>query len=88
MVEALKTEEVPAPSNRPELTPEQGVRLWSDLMETCDQLLVAGLQASLGPDGNLREAYRQWHAERRREHDEMLLHMAQEFTERSRKHAS
>ncbi|MCY2988339.1 MAG: hypothetical protein NTY19_10820 [Planctomycetota bacterium] len=88
MVDQLNTEGASAPSSRPTWTPEQGVRLWIDLMETCDQLLVAGLEASLGPDGNLREAYRQWHAEKMREHDAMIFHMAQEFTERLSKHAS
>lgn len=88
MVDEGNTAAVPAASSRREMTPEQGVRLWTDLMETCDQLLIAGLQATLSPGGDVREAYRQWHAEQMREHDEMLLHMAQEFTKRSAKHAS
>ncbi len=51
-------------------------RLWLDALEASDQMLIAGLKASLPPGGDWREAYRQWYAEYCREHTEMLERMA------------
>ncbi|MBC8876447.1 MAG: hypothetical protein H8E44_44025 [Planctomycetes bacterium] len=77
---------IPTPDDAPavprDLTPEQCVKMWSDLMETCDQFLIAGLRAEIGPDGDLAEAYRQWYAQTMQEHDRMIFRMATTFNER------
>jgi hypothetical protein len=65
-----------------ELTPEQGVELWADVMETCHQLLVAGLRASVGEGGNVVEAYRQWYEQEMLTHDRMIVRMAERFNQR------
>ena len=39
--------------------PGNRVRAWMDLMETCEQLVLAGLRHKIGPDGDLSAA---WHA--------------------------
>ena len=79
--EPNKSSDFPEETRR-ELTPEQGIHLWIDLMETCDQLLQAGLQASLGPNENFADVYREWHAQKTQEHGEMILNMARRFQER------
>lgn len=38
-------------------------------MRTTDQLLLAGLQRKIGPQGDLRAAYRRWYADHMQEHD-------------------
>ncbi|MDZ4784077.1 MAG: hypothetical protein SGJ19_27835 [Planctomycetia bacterium] len=38
----------------------QRMLIWKDLMDTCEQLLLAGLRHKIGPDGNLDEAYADW----------------------------
>jgi hypothetical protein len=65
-------------------TSEQCIRLWLDLMETCDQLLLAGLRREIGPDGDLKAAYRQWSAKEREERDRALFHLTENFNRRDR----
>ena len=72
-----------SPSLPRDATPEQCIRAWIDLMHTCDQFLLAGLRREIGPDGDLRAAYRRWYEKEMQEHDAMLLHMMEEFEWRS-----
>lgn len=76
-----------APDTPRRLTPEQGIALWVDLMNACEQFLLAGLRRKVGPNGDLASAYREWYARQMEEHDRMTLHMMQEFDRRSRGHA-
>ncbi len=48
-----------APLPSPEVI-EERFRIWKDLMDTCEQLLLAGLRHKIGPDGDLNQAYREW----------------------------
>jgi hypothetical protein len=71
---------IPPPGRGPSLShldSQECIRLWIDLMETCDELLLAGLRASIGEHGDLRAAYRQWYEAQRLEHDKMILRMAE-----------
>jgi hypothetical protein len=65
-------------------TSEQSIRLWLDLMETCDQLLLAGLRREIGPDGDLKAAYRRWRAKDREERDRALFQLIENFNRRAR----
>jgi hypothetical protein len=53
-------------------TPELGLRLWVDLVDACEQLLLLGLRREIGPDGDLEPAYRQWQTVQRQEHDRAM----------------
>jgi hypothetical protein len=64
------------------LTPAQGIALWVDLMETCDQFLFAGLRRDVGPDGDVYAAYRRWHAGQMEEHDRTMRHMVENLARR------
>jgi hypothetical protein len=66
----------------PDATPEQGIRAWIDLMRTCEKFLLAGLRREIGPEGDLRAAYRRWYAEQMEEHDRMMFHLMEEFERR------
>ena len=49
-------------------TPQQvteNFRRWHNAMEASHAMLMAGLRNQVGPDGDIREAYRQWNALRR-----------------------
>ena len=53
----------------------EGVLVWMDLMETCEQLLLAGLQRKIGPSGDLAVAYRDWNARQHQRRDRELVEM-------------
>ena len=65
----------------PDATPEQCVRMWLDLMGTCEQFLLAGLRREIGPDGDLRKAYRKWYAEQMEEHHRTMVHLMERFAQ-------
>ena len=75
-----------APVVPPESTPEQRIALWVDLMNAGEQFLLAGLRRKIGPDGDLRAAYREWYAEQMLEHDRMMRRLVEELDRRSRSH--
>jgi hypothetical protein len=52
-----------------------GVLRWMDLMETCEQLLLAGLRRTVGPDGDVAAAYRSWNARQMARRDRELPEM-------------
>jgi hypothetical protein len=71
-----------SPSVPKSATPEQCIAAWVDLMNACNQFLLAGLQREIGPDGDLKAADRKWYAEQMEEHDREILHMMREFERR------
>ncbi len=64
------------PRAKPEPSVE-GVLTWMDLMETCEQLVLAGLRHSIGPDGDLDAAYRDWNARQVERDDARIARMLQ-----------
>ena len=86
----MSTELIPppdlAPSIPPGLTPEQRIEVWLDLMNACEEFLLAGLRLKVGPGGDVQAAYRQWYAEHMAEHDRTMQHLVEEFNRRSEKH--
>ena len=71
-----------APSVPKSATPQQYIAAWVDLMDACEQFLLAGLRREIGPEGDIKAAYRKWYAEQMEEHDRMILHMMREFDRR------
>jgi hypothetical protein len=82
---------IPPPEFAPPIpegaTPEQCIAMWVDLMDTCEQFLLAGLRREIGPEGDLQAAYRRWYAEQMEEHDRTMLRMMQEIERRGGGHA-
>jgi hypothetical protein len=60
-------------------SPTERIRMWLDVMGTCEQFLLAGLRREIGPDGDLQAAYRRWYAEQMEEHDRMMVHLMERF---------
>jgi hypothetical protein len=77
-----------APSVPKDATPQQCIAMWLDLLDACDQFLLAGLRREIGPDGDLKAAYRRWYAEQMEEHDRTILRLAEELTRRLGRHVS
>jgi hypothetical protein len=48
--------------------------LWAELIDESEALLLAGLRAKTGPDGDLQAAYREWSARHMEERER--CHMA------------
>ena len=69
------------------LTPEEGIERWVDLMDTCEQFLLAGLQRTVAAGGDIRSVYRQWYAGQMEEHDRTIRRMSEEFGRRVSAHA-
>ncbi|MCR4411629.1 MAG: hypothetical protein NUV77_04280 [Thermoguttaceae bacterium] len=72
----------PAPSVPKDATSTQCIRAWVEWMDLCEQVLLAGLRREIGPEGDLRAAYRRWYAEQMEEHDRMMAHLASELQRR------
>lgn len=56
-------------------TSSQCVAMWVDLMNACDEFLLAALRREVGPEGDVRAAYRQWYWQQMEEHDKALFRM-------------
>lgn len=64
-----------APQVPVDATPAQCVEMWLDLMNACDEFLLAGLRREVGPEGDVRAAYRQWYQQQMEEHDRAMFRM-------------
>ena len=53
----------------------ESVAAWMDLMETCEQLMQAGLRFRIGPNGDLAAAWRLRTARRMAQRDREIAHM-------------
>ena len=51
------------------------VEMWIELMNVCDELLLARLRREVGPEGDVMAAYREWYRRDREEHDQALIRM-------------
>ncbi len=82
---------IPPPELAPPIpegaTPAECLAMWVDLMDACEQFLLAGLRREIGPEGDLKAAYRRWYADEMEEHDRTMLHMMQELERRGGGHA-
>ncbi len=81
---------IPPPGMEPSipdhLTPDQRLAVWVDLMDTCEAFLLAGLRREVGPEGDVREAYRRWWARQTEDHDRDLRRMAENLYRRGVRH--
>lgn len=57
----------------PEATIEGRIQIWCALMDACEELLLAGLRREMGPDADIRKAFRAWYAAAMEEHDQEAL---------------
>jgi hypothetical protein len=58
------------------------IRMYLEWLDVCEQLVLSALRREIGPDGDLKAAYRRWYEEQSDEHYQVLVHMAEEFDRR------
>ena len=68
------------------LTADQRVAAWADLMDASEELLLAGQARQIGPDGDLREAYRRWYVRQMEDHDQAMRDLANNLYRRGVRH--
>ncbi len=77
---------IPPPGMEPvipdHLTPDQCVALWADVVDAGEALLLAGLRRQVGPNGDIRDAYRRWYAQQMDEHDRWMRRLAENLHRR------
>jgi hypothetical protein len=71
-----------APPSVKHLPLEKRIELWTELLDENEALLLAGLRAKIGPDGDLKEAYRQWYRRHMEDHDRMQAALAENLSRR------
>jgi hypothetical protein len=81
---------IPAPGMEPtlpeHLTHDQCLRLWADVVDAGEALLLAGLQRDVGPSGDVQEAYRRWYEQQMEEHDRAMRQQAENLFRRGVRH--
>ena len=60
----------------------EAAQVFDGLPHVCEQLVLSALRREIGPDGDLKAAYRRWYEEQSEEHYQTLVHMAEEFDRR------
>jgi hypothetical protein len=71
-----------APPSVKHLPLAKRIELWIQLVDESDALVMAGLRAKIGPDGDLRAAFREWHARHMEKHDRMQVALAENLSRR------
>lgn len=69
-----------APPSVRHLPLEKRIELWADLVDESEAMLLAGLRAKIGPQGDLQAAYREWYARHMREHDQQQVRFAENLS--------
>jgi hypothetical protein len=65
-----------APPSVKHLPLAKRIDLWLELVDENESLLLSGLRARIGRDGNLQSAYREWYTGHMAEHDRTLAAFA------------
>jgi hypothetical protein len=73
-----------APPSIKHLPVEKRIEIWAQLVDDGEALVLGGLRAKIGPEGDLKEAYREWYRRRMEEHDRALIYMLMNLTARER----
>ena len=75
-----------APPSIKHLPLAKKIELWSELVDEAEALVIAGLRAKIGPDGDLQQAYREWYARKMEEHDRAQVAMLANLSRREKQH--
>lgn len=75
-----------APPSIKHLPLAKRIELWEQLVDENEALVLAGLRAKIGPEGDLQQAYREWYARQMEEHDRVLIAMLENLARREGRH--
>lgn len=71
-----------APPSIRHLPCEKKIELWMQLVEENEALVLSGLRAKIGPNGDLKAAYREWNRRRLEEKDRALVQFLENLSRR------
>lgn len=81
---------IPPPEHAPpsvkHLPLAKRIDLWLELVNESEALLLSGLRAKIGPEGDLKLAYREWYTRHMADHDRMLAAFAANLNDRGARH--
>ena len=84
--DTMANELIPSPELAPpsvkHLPLAKRIELWEQLVDESEALLLSGLRARIGPDGDLVAAYREWYSRHMEEHDRMQFALAANLSHR------
>jgi hypothetical protein len=69
------------------VTPGQRIEEWADLVDSCEEVLLAGLRRKVGPSGDVKAAYREWQARQMAEHERGIRGMLERLNQAEARHA-
>jgi hypothetical protein len=75
-----------APPSVKHLPLAKRIELWFELLDENESLLLSGLRAKVGPNGDVKAAYREWYARHMADHDRMLATFAENLTRAQARH--
>jgi hypothetical protein len=75
-----------APPSIKHLPLQKKLELWYELLDENEALLISGLKAKVGPNGDWRAAYREWYARQMEDHDRMVATLAANLSRAETKH--
>jgi hypothetical protein len=62
------------------------IELWYELIDEAEALVLSGLRAKIGPDGDLQTAYREWYARKMDSPDRFAVALAENLSRREARH--
>ncbi len=69
------------------VTPGQRILQWADLVDSCEEILLAGLRRKVEPGGDVQAAYREWLSRQMAEHERTIRRMLTRLNEAEARHA-
>ncbi|MEX2316925.1 MAG: hypothetical protein WD669_07225 [Pirellulales bacterium] len=75
-----------APPSVKHLPLEKRIELWAQLVDEADALVLAGLRIKIGPNGDLKSAYRDWYTRHMAEHDRQQVSFAENLSRKEADH--
>jgi hypothetical protein len=87
----MKNQLIPPPELAPpsvkHLTSAQKVKLWAQMVDEGDRIVVSNLRQKLGPAADIEAASLEWLERRNADHDRAIKRMISEMRRRERFHA-
>jgi hypothetical protein len=71
-----------APPSIKHLPREKKIQLWYELIDEAEALVMSGLRAKVGPEGDLQAAYREWYARKMEDPNRFAVALARNLSQR------
>jgi hypothetical protein len=75
-----------APPSVKHLPLAKRIEVWRNLVDSCEALLLAGMQKRIGPEGDLQSTYRDWYARRMEDRERNQIQFLENLSRRESRH--